>query len=460
MPLMRRLREDESGTSLLILVFALVVLLGFAAFAVDAAGAWALKRQDQSAADTGAIAAGLFTAGKTKAQAISDATDEVIRITYNTVDPNMTQAEWRTEWINCADGSKPAIFTDVGISDCISFSSNLGKIRVQTPDIPWPTAFGTVLGVDEIQTAAFAEVDTELADNGGVMPFALPGNAAGAQEICLKTGPQPDVAPCDGPATGNFGFADFSKFGDPAAGIPSVCQGGNDRLEDNIALGIDHILSTADVYPPVVPADIFEDVDACNDGNINAQPWNFDTQTGNVAQALDDGLVDVTGNGVPGRLTRPAPSQEQVRGHWIDDTPLWNYLTVNCPVGPATPTSHEEMKTCLGAYGSGEWFSEALGNSPRFGWVPLVYEWDLGPGGARVTIQEFRPVYIQTTFWGCGPAGCDVEWDPGEADASMGPNNIRVEAATAIQIPFDALPESLKLAAPGTPGQVFYLLSR
>ena len=134
MPLMRRLREDESGTSLLILVFALVVLLGFAAFAVDAAGAWALKRQDQSAADTGAIAAGLFTAGKTKAQAISDATDEVIRITYNTVDPNMTQAEWRTESINCADGSKPAIFTDVGISDCISFSSNLGKIRVQTPD--------------------------------------------------------------------------------------------------------------------------------------------------------------------------------------------------------------------------------------------------------------------------------------------------------------------------------------
>lgn len=461
MSLISRIRDDERGTSMLILVFALVVLLGFGAFAVDAAGAWALKRQDQSAADTGALAAGLFTAGKTKAEAISEATEEVVQLTYGTVDPGMTIAQWRDEWHNnCTDPGKPAIFTDVGLSDCISFSSNLRKIRVKTPDIPWPTAFGSVLGVDEIQTSAFAEVDTEFADNAGVLPFALPGDAAGSQEICLKTGPQPDVAPCDGPDTGNFGFADFSKFGDPEAGIPSVCSGGNDRLEDNIAQGIDHILTTAPVYPPVDADDIFEDVVACNDGNINAQPWNFDTQTGNTAQTLDDGLVDVTSNGVPGRLRLASPHREVVGGHDLDDTPLSEYLAVGACGG--TPADHDAMITCLEDWTSGQLFTEALGNSPRFGWVPLVHEPILGPGGSQLSIADFIPVYIQTTFWGCGPAGCDLEWDPQPLTPPVGPlgANVRVNAATALQIPFYSLPESLQLTAPGTPGQVFYLLSR
>jgi hypothetical protein len=463
--MMRRFRDDESGTSLLLIALSLVVLLGFAAVAIDGAAAWSLKRQDQSAADTGAIAGALFTAGKTKAQAISDATDEIVRITYNTVDPQMTLAQWRTEWDSCVDPSKPVIFTDTGTSDCISFTSNLSKVRVYTPEIPWETTFAKVIGFDEVITRAFAEVDTEQADSGGVMPFALPGNAANTQEICLKTGPQPDVAPCDGPATGNFGFADFSKFGDPPAGISSVCQGGNDRLEDNIALGIDHILSTAPVYPPVASDDVFEDRDACNDGNINAQPWNFDTQTGNVAQALDDGLVDVTGNGVPGRLTRtpPYPNQESVRGHLLDDIKLSRYLVADgiCG-GPVGAASHDQMITCLEGYsGSSQWFHEDIAQSPRFGWVPLVHEMNLGPGGATVTIKEFRPVYIQTTFWGCNAGGCDLEWDPDPTTtAASGPANKRVEAATAIQIPLSALPKSLQDAAPGTPGQVSYLLSR
>ena len=107
-------------------------------------------------------------------------------------------------------------------------------------------------------------------------------------------------------------------------------------------------------------------------------------------------------------------------------------------------------------------FTEALGDSPRFGWVPLVHESVLGPGGGRLTIADFVPVYIQTTFWGCGPVGCDLEWDPQPGTPPVPPMgaNVKVNAATAIQIPFDSLPESLKLVAPGTPGQVFYLLSR
>ena len=47
------LLRDEDGATVIILALLLVVLMGFAAIAVDAAAAWALKRRDQSGADTG-----------------------------------------------------------------------------------------------------------------------------------------------------------------------------------------------------------------------------------------------------------------------------------------------------------------------------------------------------------------------------------------------------------------------
>lgn len=459
MSLMSRLRS-ERGTTLVVVVMCLVVLLGFTAIAVDAAAAWALRRQDQSAADTSALAAALFTAGKDKATAIADATDEVIRITYDTVDPDTTLGEWRAEWVACVDTAKPAIFTISGVSDCISFSANLNKIRVQTPDIPWKTSFARVIGFDEVQTSAAAEVDTELTEGGGVLPFAMPSSAAGTGEICLKSGSNPKtVSPCDGPDEGNFGFLDYTVFGDPEAGVSSICNGGNSRLENNIALGIDHPLGET----PTPPATTYTDRDACTDGNFNAQPYQVDTETGNISHALDDGLVDVTGTGVPGRLRNTA-NPINVRGHQVDNTPLWSYLTSDGLAYCGTVTTHDDLIVCLDNYrASGSatvLFTQDLGNSPRFGWVPLLHESTLGPGTSTVAIADFQPVYVQTTFWGCNAASCDLEWDPGEAPPGPGPNNIRVEAATAVEIPETALPEELRDVSPGTSGQTQYLLSR
>jgi Flp pilus assembly protein TadG len=464
MSLIRTIRDEESGTSLLLVVLAMVVLLGFAGIAIDGAAAWSLRRQAQSAVDTGGVAGALFTAGKTQAAAVADATNEVVRITYNTLDPDMTPAQWAAEWATCTDPNKPAEFTVTGSSDCVSFTSNLDTLRVTTPTTPWITTFGQVIGFDQIDVRATAEVDTEQQDNGGVLPFALPGVAGSDGEICLKTGPNPtSLPPCDGPASGNFGFLDFSVFGDPGAGVPSICQGGNDRLENNIALGVDHPLGVASSFP----APLHSDRIACNDGNFNAQPYNVDTQTGNVAQALDDGLVDQTGTGVPGRL-RNSTTVINVRGHLVDNKPLWEYFNGNGAAVCGTISDHDGLISCLtnpANFSAGQWsagviFQEGVIDSPRFGWVPLTYEPTLGPGGATVTFQEFRPVFIQTTFWGCNAGGCDIEWDPGEAAPGPGANNIRVEAASAVQIPLLALPESLRKVAPGTPGQVLYLISK
>ena len=142
--------RDEDGATVIILALLLVVLMGFAAIAVDAAAAWALKRRDQSGADTGALAGALFTANRTRSDAIRDAEDEIIRITYSTMEPDMTFAEWEAEWTSCTDPAKPAEFTTTLNSDCISFTSNVSKIRVQTPVVPWETTFGRVIGIDRI----------------------------------------------------------------------------------------------------------------------------------------------------------------------------------------------------------------------------------------------------------------------------------------------------------------------
>lgn len=460
MPMIDRIHRNEDGTTLVVVVLSLVVLLGFAAIAIDGAASWALRRQDQSAADTGAIAGALFTAGKNKATAIADATGEVIRITYNTVDPDMTFAEWEAEWVACVDPGKPAVFTETGASDCISFTANLDKIRVQTPNIPWKTSFAQVMGFTEVDTSAFAEVDTDLAGGGGVLPFAMPSSAAGTGEICLKTGANPkNLAPCDGPDEGNFGFLDYTVFGDSEAGIAAVCNGGNSRLENNIANGIDHPLGEAP--SPYAPPN--EDRAACTDGNYNAQPYNIDTETGNIAQALDDGLVDTTGTGVPGRL-RNSANTLNVRGHIVDNTPLWDYLNGAGQTYCGPIATHDAMTICLDSYrATGSTtviFQDTLAESPRFGWVPLLYEGTLGNGTTTVTIDDFQPVYIQTTFWGCKASSCDVVWDPGEAVPPPGKNNILVEAATALEIPELALPEEMRGAAPGSQGQVRYLLSK
>jgi hypothetical protein len=43
---------------------------------------------------------------------------------------------------------------------------------------------------------------------------------------------------------------------------------------------------------------------------------------------------------------------------------------------------------------------------------------------------------------------------------SPGPNNVRIEASTAINIPLSALPQEVRDKEPGSDSQVSYLLSK
>ena len=438
----------------------LVVLLGFAAVAIDGAAAWAQRRQNQSGADTGALAGGILIGDKPTGLALADATDEVIRISYQTMDPDMTLADWTDMWTSCADADRPPEFTLAGTSDCVSFTGDLSRIRVSLPAIAVPTTFGRILGRDFIETGAVAEAGTQASFSGGVLPFGLPGAVANDIEVCLKSGANPKtIAPCDGPDSGNFAFLDITQFGSIDLETTTQCNGATAaRMARNIMQGVDHFLAAAE-HPGDIP---IVDRQVCGDGDFAVEPYTVTTETGNMTGVLHDGLVTgLPSPATPGRLARGTNTVE-LAGNDIDDTPLWAFLSDDGLALCGNPTSKAELVTCLDEWeeSDGTIFTSAIGDSPRWAWVPLFWEDDLGSGSSDRTIREFRPVYVQSTLWKCKSSSCAIVHDPGEpvGGTGAGGGNTQIEAVSGIQIPIGALPPSIQKAQPGTDGDKEYVL--
>ncbi len=91
--------------------------------------------------------------------------------------------------------------------------------------------------------------------------------------------------------------------------------------------------------------------------------------------------------------------------------------------------------------------------------MPLFHEATLGNGNTTLTIKEFRPAYVQTTFWGCKSKGCDLEWDPGES-LPNGASNVRIETWTAIAFPAGSTPTKITDAGPGIPNRAARITSK
>ena len=125
---------------MIIIVMALVMLFGFAALSVDAAAAWTQRRQNQGAVDTAAVAGALQTSAKTSAAAAQAAAEsEVIRITYESLDPEMTFGAWQQLWhrtsaVPCSDPDAAAAGYTVASpkSDCITFTANGQQLTIYT----------------------------------------------------------------------------------------------------------------------------------------------------------------------------------------------------------------------------------------------------------------------------------------------------------------------------------------
>ncbi len=489
MSVMQRLRRDERGATIVIAALSMVVLLGFAAIAIDVAHSYDQRSEDQAASDTGSVAALVVQAGKSFPVAVADGTDEVMRITHQNVLPAMPFAQWAAGFGTCTDPTKPPEYTVTAPGhDCISFTASLERARVVLPDVDVETTFGAVLGVSRIATTATAEAQVSLGGgSANILPFGLPGGSAGDSEICLKTGANPqNLAPCDGPATGNFGFLTITEFGNLVDFTPPStrrCTGDvTDRIARNIARGVDHKLGKA----AAETSPFYRDIDECNAGGaLQAGPWTLQTKPGNtIADVLMDGFIFGI-DGYTGRLTRSS-NKTSVAGHLIDNTGVWTWLNgaghnyCDNTAADGTADTHDEVVLCLDEYrldltgaglipgdiprdGSGSptpiWRDD-IRFQARFAWVPWFHASTLGSGTTHLNIKEFAPVYIQTTLWKCNASQCSIIHDPVEGDtgAGGGGGNREIEAVTAINIPRESLSQVVLNSGPGTGGDVDYEL--
>ncbi len=436
---------------LLLLALLVVVLLAFSAVAVDLGALFVARRDAQSGADLAALSGAQETAGRSSTSARAAVETEVRRIAA----ANLATTD--EEWDACTDPDRPERFTLTAPGTaCVSFTDDLGVVRVRVPSRRITTAFARVVGIDTLETSAAAEV-TIFSTAGGILPFGLPSGAASGTVACLKTGAQ-SLDDCDGPETGSFGFLDFARFGNPSIPTTRSCRGGDQssNIAENIAHGVDHDLGLA-----AGPTDLEDDHDLCGD-NVAGLPTSTDTATGNLAQALDDGLVD----GIdifPGRLTLANPlgmtscttRGRAYQGRCIDDAGLWEYLASGSCDGYAH--TKEGMIACL-EHGDPR-FTADIAGSPRFGWVPVLWNAGFPAGNADVPWREFRPIYLQTTLGNCrGDGSCGVVIDPGERFDVQG--NHGVVAMTVLLLPLASLPDTVGAARPGGGRLLDFALSR
>jgi Flp pilus assembly protein TadG len=334
----RRRAEGDNGFALLFMALTLVAMLGFAALAVDLGGLYNSRRQDQSAADVGALSAAqdLNRADSVIIAQVKARVEDTLGLPLGTLDFNSCG----TTNVSDVDSTD----TLLAGANCIARNTSRSELQVRLPTQTYASVLGKVVGVNSFQHSAFAIAGRGRAGFGGPLPFAISVGAGGGDGyVCLKTGPGGHAArPCDGPSSGNFGYVDFAYFGNPEVGTTVDC-GGKDHIPNNIAVGVDHDLS---IYGDTSAWGTTVVVDTASPCGSVALPNAMDTATGNMPQRVGAGLYAGTGftDGQGGRLTRTDShvlgglgQTRTVAGKVLDDNPLWEFIDPN--IGGDVPNS-------------------------------------------------------------------------------------------------------------------------
>lgn len=376
--------HKERGASALLLASMLILLMGMAAIAIDIGAAFNERRQDQSAADAGALAAGLeFVIGNGEAEAV--------QVAKALVDENLGRTLPPQAWIDCTDDGALGetgneADNDLATTDpCISFGDDLegnlafSRIRVRVPDQATPMTFARVLGFLTIETHAIAEVEMTPLLEQGAFPAAVFNGALAGSTVCIKTGTgSSNTTSCGDPSTGNFGNFNPYYYQEVNPTYPtSKCDSGGsvDGLAYIMANGLDHTLGIAD------GAGLGERVNG-NDCPGSAGPINPDRVRSGAGYSNSDvtrGLVTGgTFDSEPyvGRFVQNGESWAsdhgaiQVFGEMLDNRPLWTFLSedqaeaadaairaLGSVIVDGAPTDVTGFDSCDDA-ANGVWFAE------------------------------------------------------------------------------------------------------
>lgn len=467
--------RDERGALLVMFAILLVVLLGFSALVVDLGMARSKKRQIQNTADSSALAA----AQVLPVTATADADAKSYAST------NLSDGSF--PWSTCTDS---APLTQTASSPCISYDTSYNRVRVKVPQQSYTTLFGRILGRSTMRASAAAEARVRNAGLSGTLPFSL-FSGAGSGEVCIKSNSNGTAPPpCDGSTNGNFNMLDVNQFGNAVLNTTPCNNGENERIEQNIAMGIDHDLT---IYAGTTITD------AC----YNAGPNTLRQSTGNKSSSFDSGILHGSGfpDGGNARLRRTSvlagvgyASTRTVAGATIDNTGLWQFVNPSIQGSGSVPATcwpsvfaavltnpdplaqqllmHAALATCIADYRNGGYTGtvfdrDSASESPldiydiqlstRFAYLPQFAQ--SGPCGNGYCLQvlRFRAVYLQTLFGGCSGSSCDINYEPGPWNpASVGAGNKKADQISGWVIPARMLPGNIG-DGPGIIGQNRYV---
>jgi hypothetical protein len=335
-------RSGERGLAIIFVALLLVVMLVFAAFAIDIGALYNHRRADQNAADSGALAA---------AQELDSDEATMVAVAQQYVEDTLDHTFTAAEWNSCGSDGGSLANLAAG-SNCISYGG--GLVRVRVPDQLYDTFFADIAGAATFRHSAFAVAGLLPEGFGGVLPFGVTGTSAEGGFGCLQSNSNGQASQVCGSIAGNFRFLDFGFFGNSSLGTPNDCgNGGQDnRLVQNMAMGIDHQLSR---YGSVYATEVV-DTEACVPPQVPS-PNSVYSRTGNQANDATEGLFDgVAANfldGDPARLARhnsnlfggSAPSPIDVLGvQDLDNVPLWDFIPSS--YGPGESTSADIPTSC------------------------------------------------------------------------------------------------------------------
>lgn len=363
----KELKRNEDGAVLVIFALSLVVLLGFAAIAVDLGTLFAVRRQAQTAADVAALSGAQFGEGLAGTDARKAINDEVQRIMATNL------ATTAADWSSCTDSTAPAEFTQTApagassvATPCLSFTDTLDKIRVRVPTQNVSTSFARVLGIDTLQASAFAEVEFHYEQSGDILPFGVP-TADGPNTLGCPSDHPNGVLPCNGPESGNFNQLFVTQWGSDET--THTCNNSDGVFEENLAIGVDHLLGTINM-------NLLRDEDVCAEPNVSARPSIIGQDPGVSQSVLEPGLVSGPHSGMAGRLTNTPYTTEPLASggttYEVDNEPLWSFIGSGLSNIPATC----QADTFNRAHDSGSLLDATTYPEVVHPTEPDLYDWD------------------------------------------------------------------------------------
>ena len=169
----------------------MVMLMGFAALAVDVGVGYSEKRTSQNAVDASAMAAAVeIKVGSTDVQAM--VTSAVVYAAQNLAD-SVTAEDWLNACPDAVHPENELAYTaaELGLTPataCISFSYGFDTIRVSLPERGIDTRFASVLGIDSFNVSAFAQATVRYDGDMSAPPFVVTAGTGAGDVRCLRAG--------------------------------------------------------------------------------------------------------------------------------------------------------------------------------------------------------------------------------------------------------------------------------